>query len=64
MSALRIQIARTTALSSRALDDRWEVRLIGPGGWRTTVSAVPLSQARSDAYALGQVLKIEPEQDA
>lgn len=41
--------------------DRFEVRLIGPGGWRTTCSGVGLGTARHDAWALAQVLQVEVE---
>ena len=57
MEEVQIQIARSSAHA-----EKYEVRVIGPGGWRTSISQAPLSACRSDARAWAHVLKAEIEE--
>ena len=56
-----IQIARSDAFVVRGADqvETFEVRVIGPGGWRTSISRASLSACRSDADAWATVLGID-----
>lgn len=58
MSApVRIQIARSSVHV-----EEFEVRVIGPGGWRTSISRASLSVCRSDAQAWQTVLQVPVEE--
>lgn len=54
---IRIQIARSSAHV-----EEFEVRIIGPGGWRTSISRASLSACRSDARAWANVLSAPIEE--
>ena len=57
MQEVRIQIARSSAHV-----EEFEVRVIGPGGWRTSISRASLSACRHDARAWANVLKAKIEE--
>lgn len=57
MGEVRIQIARSSTHA-----EEYEVRVIGPGGWRTSISRASLSACRSDARAWAHVLNAEIEE--
>lgn len=58
MAEVSIQIARS-APNPDLPENNWEVRVIGPGGWRTSIGRASLSACRSDARAWAQVLGVE-----
>lgn len=51
--SIRIYIARSSAHV-----EEFEVRVVGPGGWRTSISRASLSACRSDAKAWANVLGV------
>jgi len=49
---IEVHIARCSSRSN----EHWEVRVAGPGGWRTSISQASLSACRRDARAWAQPL--------